>query len=843
MSQPTCSEHFAVEKALDDVDKEKLSNQRKIAEDLTKAIKLCDKVSSPKELSAIQYDENKESENKPRLSHDSGCDAPQESTATTPEVFIGPTISGNSTSDNISKLSTDCQMKKSSSVEVPDIRSNTFQIKDSIDCYEPTESDSLLDKNNSYADINNGSLSKEQIKLQNRNDEFDSSSDLENDSKTSLLNKASVSEVAVFQKESNDNKNNSPNIRRVKSKSSCKGMVLDNEKQNKQRLSSEDSFYLRSRSSSVQLPLNQCTTSDYSSLSSNNSSRTSESGNSPCSYSINEKRNSYSNISNSSNKTIRDNVSDTSEGSKTLSVKIDKLSSSASPSKVSLIETSSHNPANSVTPTGSCLKAGPRGISTVHVQFDTSNSDDGSNPRETLVSSDGTVILHEDKSLIDPITKLWSRLHHEAPANDSSLSNLKGKKNRRHPSGSSNVSFGSTSSSESAVTEFERQAPDGGWGWVIVFASFLVHCIADGVTMSFGVLFVEFLDYFQESKSLTSWIGSLFMAIPLLAGPVASILTDRYGCKAVTIWGAIISCLGFFVSAFANSITVLLITVGVITGLGLAVCYVAAIVIVAFYFEKKRSLATGIAVAGSGIGTFLFAPLIQYLLEQWGWRGCLVILAGIFLNMAVCGSVMRDLEWTRKKPSKKGQSSIFSTSRRGSASQSSDTLEGHGAGNNSTLPSVDELRRLVQSGDVAALLSPDDHPHDSMRGSASLVQLPTFLSNAHSLPPDLLPCLSSRTNAYEIVSQMYPYLLTRSFSGCLSQADAQQQDIPQTKMASELHIRCKDNVVSKMSDKDPNKEQQPLISHENKEIKAISKVLFLNFSFIPKNKEYFFYMK
>ena len=36
--------------------------------------------------------------------------------------------------------------------------------------------------------------------------------------------------------------------------------------------------------------------------------------------------------------------------------------------------------------------------------------------------------------------------------------------------------------------------------------------------------------------------------------------------------------------------------------------YLPSIVIVGYYFDKKRAFATGIAVCGSGIGTFLFAP-------------------------------------------------------------------------------------------------------------------------------------------------------------------------------------------------------------------------------------------
>lgn len=190
----------------------------------------------------------------------------------------------------------------------------------------------------------------------------------------------------------------------------------------------------------------------------------------------------------------------------------------------------------------------------------------------------------------------------------------------------------------------EARPPDGGWGWVVVAAAFMVNLIADGITFSFGVIFHEFLLYFGETKATTLWIGSLFMAMPLLSGPIASFLTDRYGCRKVTIAGSILATMGFVISYFATSMDVLILTFGVLAGFGLSLYFVAAVVIVAYY--KRRSFATGLSVCGSGIGTFIFPPLIQMLLSEYGWRGTTLILTGLFLNLAVCGCLMRDLEWT-----------------------------------------------------------------------------------------------------------------------------------------------------------------------------------------------------
>lgn len=90
-----------------------------------------------------------------------------------------------------------------------------------------------------------------------------------------------------------------------------------------------------------------------------------------------------------------------------------------------------------------------------------------------------------------------------------------------------------------------------------------------------------------------------------------------------------------------------------VAGIGFGLIYLPSVVSVGYYFEKKRALATGIAVCGSGIGTFIFAPLTKYLLDVYNWKNALFIVAGIILNGAICGMLMRPLEPVKKKKRKR----------------------------------------------------------------------------------------------------------------------------------------------------------------------------------------------
>lgn len=274
--------------------------------------------------------------------------------------------------------------------------------------------------------------------------------------------------------------------------------------------------------------------------------------------------------------------------------------------------------------------------------------------------------------------------------------------------------------------------PDGGWGWVVVLSSFLISMIADGISFSFGLLFIEFLEEFKASNAITSWIGSLFIAVPLLSGPIMSALVDRYGCRSMTILGGIISTLGFVLASLSTSIEMMMITFGVIAGLGLGLVYVTAVVSIAYWFDKKRTLAVGLGACGTGVGTFIYAPMTQYFIEEYGWRGTILLLSGTLLNLCVCGCVMRDPEWwilEQKKQSLSRKSSSIS-------------LSGRSGGAESIYPGIEELRLLMKSSNqpdyiltqLAASIQNAENLQCVTKMNSnlnykvkSMIQLPTFL--------------------------------------------------------------------------------------------------------------------
>lgn len=79
-------------------------------------------------------------------------------------------------------------------------------------------------------------------------------------------------------------------------------------------------------------------------------------------------------------------------------------------------------------------------------------------------------------------------------------------------------------SGDEAVEQMEQSyfelpaPPDGGYGWVIVFASFMCNLIVDGIAYTFGVFLDDFVQHFGEGKGTVAWAGSLLSGMYLSVG-------------------------------------------------------------------------------------------------------------------------------------------------------------------------------------------------------------------------------------------------------------------------------------------------------------------------------------
>src|SRR5450756_1344948 len=67
------------------------------------------------------------------------------------------------------------------------------------------------------------------------------------------------------------------------------------------------------------------------------------------------------------------------------------------------------------------------------------------------------------------------------------------------------------------------------------------------------------------------------------------------------------------------------LTYGIGVGIGVACGYVPMVAVVGGRFERRRTFALGLAVAGIGTGTLVGGPLAGALISRYGWRTTYVI--------------------------------------------------------------------------------------------------------------------------------------------------------------------------------------------------------------------------
>ena len=135
--------------------------------------------------------------------------------------------------------------------------------------------------------------------------------------------------------------------------------------------------------------------------------------------------------------------------------------------------------------------------------------------------------------------------------------------------------------------------------------------------------------------SLTAWVGSVSLALTFSLGAFTSVLVNRFGCRLTAFIGGLTCISGLLLSSLASSIAIMYVTYSVLFGFGSSCLFVSCYVMTSLYFDKKRSIATGINSCGSGLGVIAVAPMLQALLNTFGWKKTYRIIGGIFSVVCV----------------------------------------------------------------------------------------------------------------------------------------------------------------------------------------------------------------
>ena len=177
-------------------------------------------------------------------------------------------------------------------------------------------------------------------------------------------------------------------------------------------------------------------------------------------------------------------------------------------------------------------------------------------------------------------------------------------------------------------------------GWWVVAGAFLCMMTGYAVAYSFAAFFGALETEFGARRGETSLVFSIAAFLYFQLGFPAGLIADRTGPRPLVVGGLLLVALGLAVASQATALWQIYLGYGLGVGVGVGLSYVPSIAAVQRWFIRRRGTASGLAVAGIGVGTLVGAPLAHEMIAAFGWRQTYLVLAVLTVIGAIASGIL-----------------------------------------------------------------------------------------------------------------------------------------------------------------------------------------------------------
>ncbi|CAI7678438.1 unnamed protein product [Penicillium manginii] len=214
-----------------------------------------------------------------------------------------------------------------------------------------------------------------------------------------------------------------------------------------------------------------------------------------------------------------------------------------------------------------------------------------------------------------------------------------------HVAGRDRLSYIVTTSKEtidSTNKEIEDFYPEGGLrAWLVVAGAFVTLFCSLGMQSSVGVLQSHWGKNQLQSYTpgTIGWISSVFVYLNMVLAAQVGPMFDKYGPRWILLIGSVLFTLTMFLLGSCKEYYQFMLCLGGLGGLSGALVTTPSMVVLSHWFNRRRGMATGIAMVGASLGGIIFPLILRATLDSLGWAWSLRIIGFIFMGLLSIGNI------------------------------------------------------------------------------------------------------------------------------------------------------------------------------------------------------------